>query len=132
MQRTSAVPENNRWACTQLEAEATGRQDALRRAAAALQEAEAKTRLAVALRRELDEAVEATAHLEAELVAAQVSCANLHPLIFPLSLPSSTWGQLPPVVTCGVSRPCCITARRGRTVTCECTAVSTPQTQLSR
>ena len=63
------------YCCTsQLEAEAAGRQDALRRAAAALQEAEGKARLAVALRRELDEVMETAAHLEAELVAAQVCC----------------------------------------------------------
>ena len=55
----------------QVEAEAAGRWDALRRAAAALQEAEAKARLAVTLRAELDELVDAAAHLEAELVAAQ-------------------------------------------------------------
>jgi hypothetical protein len=55
-----------------VEAEAAGRQDALRRAAAALQDAEATARLAVTLRAELDELVETAAHLEAELVAAQV------------------------------------------------------------
>ena len=56
---------------TQLEAEAAGRQDAMRRAAAALQEVEEKARLAATLRHELDEAAEAAAHLEKELVAAQ-------------------------------------------------------------
>ena len=66
-----------------MEAEAAGRQDALRRAAAALQEAESKTRLAVTLRHELDEAAETTAHLEEELVAAQVSRTKPCPLLFP-------------------------------------------------
>ena len=56
----------------QVEAEAAGRRDALRRAAAALQDAEAKARLAVVLRAELDKLTETAAHLEAELVAAQV------------------------------------------------------------